>query len=174
MKINKKILLTSIISVVLSSIISVAAVKLSAKEIGFTSSNEGWNVDNVEDAINDLYELELERPKIIKDYVHKVSYTIETRANAKMIATFDCSNVKEIRLSGLSIQSGTLTVYGILEDGSSENIYSISKGDDQNQKIDFLQLTNYKPTNHKEVKLEYVSPLGYNNMEFYTYVERIY
>ena len=57
MKINKKILLTSIISAVLASTISVAAVTLSAKEIGFTSTDSEWLVENVEDAVNDLYQI---------------------------------------------------------------------------------------------------------------------
>jgi len=34
----------------------VVAAKLTAKDIGFTSTNENWNVTNVEDAVNDLYE----------------------------------------------------------------------------------------------------------------------
>lgn len=55
MKINKKILLTAIISAVLASTISVAAVSLSAKDIGFKSTNENLKATNVEDAINDLY-----------------------------------------------------------------------------------------------------------------------
>lgn len=35
----------------------VVAAKLSAKDIGFTSANEEWNVDNVEEAVNDLYSI---------------------------------------------------------------------------------------------------------------------
>jgi len=35
----------------------VVAATLTAKDIGFTSSNEEWQVDNVEDAMNDLYGL---------------------------------------------------------------------------------------------------------------------
>ena len=55
----KKIKLKSIIAMLLvaliSSGISVAAVSITAKDIGFTSSDEGWEVTNVEDAMNDLY-----------------------------------------------------------------------------------------------------------------------
>jgi len=65
MKINKKILLTSIISGVLSSTITVAAVSLSAKEIGFTSTDSEWLVENVEDAVNDLYKIGIDNSEEI-------------------------------------------------------------------------------------------------------------
>ena len=35
----------------------VVAAKLSAKDISFTSTTEGWQADNVEDAVNDLYDI---------------------------------------------------------------------------------------------------------------------
>jgi len=66
MKINKKILLTSIISGVLSSTITVAAVSLSAKEIGFTSTDSEWLVENVEDAVNDLYQISINNTPVAK------------------------------------------------------------------------------------------------------------
>ena len=53
----KVAVLTAIISVLLTSGICVVAVNLSAKDIGFTSTNEGWKVTNVEDAINDLFDI---------------------------------------------------------------------------------------------------------------------
>lgn len=43
----------------------VVAARISAKDIGFTSSDEGWEVDNVEEAMNDLYDL-IENQKITK------------------------------------------------------------------------------------------------------------
>ena len=59
-KLNKEIILTFIITAIIFSSIGVLAVSLTAKEIGFTSTNEGWEVDNVEDAMNDLYEIGIE------------------------------------------------------------------------------------------------------------------
>ena len=60
MKINKTLkvgILSSLVSIVATGGIAVAAVSLSAKEIPFTSNDENWQVNNVEDAVNDLYEL---------------------------------------------------------------------------------------------------------------------
>jgi len=54
-RLNKKVLLLIILTAIISSTISVAAVKLTAKEIGFKSSDETWQVNNVEDAVNSLY-----------------------------------------------------------------------------------------------------------------------
>ena len=53
----KTVILTAIISISLVTGIGVAAITLTAKEIGFTSTNEEWKVTNVEDAVNDLYSL---------------------------------------------------------------------------------------------------------------------
>jgi len=63
MKINKTVkvgILSSLVSILATSGIAVAAVSLSAKEIPFTSNDENWQVDNVEDAVNDLYGLGIE------------------------------------------------------------------------------------------------------------------
>ena len=57
MKLKKEIVLTFLITAVIFSGIAVTAVTLTAKEIGFTSTHENWKVDNVNDAMNDLYEL---------------------------------------------------------------------------------------------------------------------
>ena len=43
----------------------VVAAKLSAKDISFTSNDEEWIVNNVDDALNDLYDL-IENEKITK------------------------------------------------------------------------------------------------------------
>jgi len=53
----KIIAITAIITTLLVGGLGVAAVTLTAKDIGFTSTNEGWEADNVEDAMNDLYVL---------------------------------------------------------------------------------------------------------------------
>jgi len=54
-KVIKSTLLILGIALVFTS--GVFAAKLSAKDIGFTSRNEEWKVDNVEDAMNDLYDI---------------------------------------------------------------------------------------------------------------------
>lgn len=56
----KTVILTAIISISLVTGVGVAAITLTAKEIGFTSTNEEWKVTNVEDAVNDLYSLKNE------------------------------------------------------------------------------------------------------------------
>ena len=55
MKNNKKFILGLLTGVILASTLSVVAVKMTAKEIGFKSSDETWQVNNVEDAVNSLY-----------------------------------------------------------------------------------------------------------------------
>ena len=52
----KTIALTSIITTVLLVSVGVVAYKAVAKEVSFTPINENWQVDNVEDAVNDLYD----------------------------------------------------------------------------------------------------------------------
>jgi len=56
-KMKLKSILTVLMVALVSSGISVAAVKLTAKDIGFTSTHEEWEVSNVEDAMNDLYNI---------------------------------------------------------------------------------------------------------------------
>lgn len=51
------VILTAVISAIFTCSITVAAVHMTAKEIPFTSTDETWNADNVEDAMNDLYVL---------------------------------------------------------------------------------------------------------------------
>ena len=56
MKLDKKIIITSIICFLISGTIGVVAYKVGAGDVSFTPENENWQVDNVEDAVNDLYE----------------------------------------------------------------------------------------------------------------------
>lgn len=51
----KIIAITALITALLVGGTCVAAVSLTAKDIKFTSTNEGWEANNVEDAVNDLY-----------------------------------------------------------------------------------------------------------------------
>jgi len=80
MKNLKTIILTALISVILTSGICVVAVKISAKDVGFTASNEEWKVNNVNDAVNDLYEssknAESEKIYIVKDGVVQEGYEL--------------------------------------------------------------------------------------------------
>ena len=54
---KKKVIKSLLFVVGVASIFTsgVIAAKLTAKDVGFTASNEEWKVDNVEDAVNDLY-----------------------------------------------------------------------------------------------------------------------
>lgn len=52
--INKKIIFGILIGIILTSS-TVYAINYVAKDILFEPSNDNWNVDNVEDALNDLY-----------------------------------------------------------------------------------------------------------------------
>ena len=74
MKLDKKIIITSIICFLISGTIGVVAYKAAAKDITFTPSNENWQVDNVEDAVNDLYN------KNNSDYI---SFTIGSNNDAQ-------------------------------------------------------------------------------------------
>lgn len=56
-KANFKIIITIVItSIICISTTVYASYKYFAKDIGFTPKNENWQVDNLEDAVNDLYE----------------------------------------------------------------------------------------------------------------------
>ena len=50
-------ILSSVITFVITVTIGVTAVAIYAKDIEFKSNDENWQVDNVEDAMNDLYEI---------------------------------------------------------------------------------------------------------------------
>jgi len=54
-KVIKSILF--VVGVVFIFTSGVVAATLTAKDVGFTASNEEWQVNNVEDAMNDLYEI---------------------------------------------------------------------------------------------------------------------
>jgi len=66
MKLKKEIILTALITAIITGTVAVAAVSLSAKDIGFKPNNQEWNATNVEDAMNDLYILGNEKSRIIK------------------------------------------------------------------------------------------------------------
>lgn len=68
MKLKKEILLTALITAIITGTVAVAAVSLSAKDIGFKPNNQEWNATNVEDAMNDLYNIgkEVSGKKIYK------------------------------------------------------------------------------------------------------------
>ena len=56
-KANFKIIITIVITAIICISTTVyASYKYFAKDIGFTPKNENWQVDNLEDAVNDLYE----------------------------------------------------------------------------------------------------------------------
>lgn len=56
-RINFKIIIAVIITAIICVSTTVyASYNYFAKDIGFTPKNENWQVDNLEDAINDLYE----------------------------------------------------------------------------------------------------------------------
>ena len=96
MKINKTVkvwILSSLISIIATSGIAVAAVSLNAKEIPFTSKDENWQVDNVEDAMNDLYDL----GKIASNAkVYKLgngfSFDITNIVGAENVGNYDANN----------------------------------------------------------------------------------
>mgnify|MGYP000515321545 FL=1 len=55
MKKIKLIFLVILICLIFSSISIYAAIKINSKDIGFTPKNSEWQVDNVEEALNELY-----------------------------------------------------------------------------------------------------------------------
>ena len=57
-KANFKIIIAIVITAIICISTTVyASYKYFAKDIGFTPKNENWQVDNLEDAVNDLYEI---------------------------------------------------------------------------------------------------------------------
>ena len=55
MKNKLKVILGTIVGIIIGTSITVYAYNYQAKDIGFKPTNEAWKVDNVEDAINQLY-----------------------------------------------------------------------------------------------------------------------
>ena len=68
MKLKKEIILTALITAVITGTVAVTAVSLTAKDIGFKPNNQEWDATNVEDAMNDLYNIgkEVSGKKIYK------------------------------------------------------------------------------------------------------------
>jgi len=61
----KTLIIAIMVTAILSGTVGVIAVKLSAKDVGFTASNEEWQVNNVEDAVNDLYKIGIDNSEEI-------------------------------------------------------------------------------------------------------------
>lgn len=169
----KKLITGFILGIITCSGI-VYAVNYLATNISYTPANNSWEVSNVNDALDDLYKIQSTQPKVIKDYFSKSSYTAETIATAQINVTLDCSNVKNITLSNVSVMSGTLYVYGILEDNSSEQLYSVSAANTATKNVSLVNITKYTPGVHKKVRIHFVSPLSYINMNVSGYIERTY
>ena len=163
-----------LIGMILCSGIVYAASLYYAKDVTYDPIDASWEVNNINDALDDLYKIQSTRPKVIKDYFSKSSYVAEKVASANMNVIFDCSNVKTVTLNTVSIMSGTLSVYGILEDGSAEQLYSITAANTATKKVDLVNITKYNPEKHKKIRIHFSSPLEYINMNVSGYIERIY
>lgn len=105
MKLDKKIIITSIICFLISGTIGVVASKLSAKDIGFTSTNENWQVNNVEDAMNDLYEKN-------EEAINSYSQSHDLFFISKSHAQYDVSNHEKVIINIESFtNSSNLSIY---------------------------------------------------------------
>jgi len=85
----KIVLLTAFITVLLTISVGVAAVVLTARDIPFASTDENWKVNNVEDAMNDLYK----NGKIVDDLRTQIS-DLESQLQSKnwtMVVSYDTS-----------------------------------------------------------------------------------
>ena len=71
MKLDKKIIITAIICFLISGTVGVVAYKVGAGDVSFTPDNSEWQVDNVEDAVNDLYEKNVCSGTFICNYGYK-------------------------------------------------------------------------------------------------------
>ena len=147
MKINKTVkvgLLSSLISIVATGGIAVAAVNISAKDIGFNSGSENWEATNVEDAMNDLYVLG--NDKLPENYnkgyndgynkgieggakVYKLgngrSFNISSIVGTENVGKYTSNNFIAVPISGVSL---TVNATYELSDKTPSAVTNVSSG----------------------------------------------
>ena len=113
----------------------VVAATLTAKDIGFTSSNEEWNVDNVEDAMNDLYDKS--KTAVSKVYIPSIQLSSGaggyTSIYSYSVSKFDTKDYNTFKIGEVSVTGSTLryiSVTGYKTDGTNVVLDdSISSGE---------------------------------------------
>ena len=75
MKLDKKIIITAIICFLISGTVGVVAYKVGAGDVSFTPENENWQVDNVEEAMNDLYNEKSELTLVFQPGSNQTAFT---------------------------------------------------------------------------------------------------
>ena len=66
--INKNLLLGFLLGSLICSFINVIAFSVIAENVGYTSKDDNWTVNNVQDAIDDLYDIKLKYNQLLIDY----------------------------------------------------------------------------------------------------------
>lgn len=101
----KAVILTAIITTLIVGGIGVTAIKISASDIIFKSTSEGLTADNVEDAINELYQKE--------EYIES-SILTRTEIGSGGDGTYDATvipNYQELTADNFVFVPSTVSVY---------------------------------------------------------------
>ena len=152
----KRTIITVLITAIITASVSVTAVTLFAKDVGFTSTDEDWNVKNVEDAVNDLYEL----------------------GNNKMLDEFVASSTssegeRKPRSLSLSLTEGTYLVIGtggLTSLAGESNVISGSSNSNTYLAIENDTGTCKEISAKKSVGVSQVSSVGYNRIYNYSVI----
>jgi len=127
-----------ILGIIISSGITVyAATTLLSKDIGFVPDNSSWEVNNVQDALNDLYS-SVEEPKEISLCAH--SWTANGKAGAAI--DLDYYDYRYLKLKNFGYQSGSnATVYFTDESYNTVETELDKEYDRNNSIIRYLYIT---------------------------------
>lgn len=144
MKDNKKLVIGIIIGLLLTSTIGYAAYKYQATEVGYTPENENFDVDNVSDAIKELYDKITSGPTMVPARIgdtHKgIVYLDPTDLNK------GCDEKSVTSATGTKIGCMKWYVYKednnnyyLLLDHNTTARISLSSAADQSGKLSLLQ-----------------------------------
>ena len=166
-KIFKNPFLTFILGAIVFSGITVAAYTITSNDVGYTPSDNTWEVDNVRDAIDYLYNQILQKPKIINLITNTDNYVKPSAASYNHTFT----------------NNGTVIVDIAAADGNNQLInnwdYSVKKNNISIEKTDgysngynghYYWIFNVK----KDDNISISTSVSYNNVNYNTISLSVY
>jgi len=131
-KVLKAVILTAIFTTILVGNIGVVAVTLTAKDIGFTSSKEEWQVNNVEDAMNDLYTMGSNyKAEAVSDIKYSLSHRYSSSFQINVAGYTQITFVTSSSTDSLTIKDRT----------SGDTLGTVPKGSNNTVTIDVTDST---------------------------------
>jgi len=125
---NKKVsvkymLLFGIVCALICNSTAVVATQINAKDVGFTSNDETWKVNNVEDAVNDLYLNKVNQSnKYTVEQLFYVSCSADSVANSTN--TIGVIGYNTLTIGTVNITAGYsntgIIIYGIKDEQKTE------------------------------------------------------